>query len=161
MKIGLFDSGLGGLTILKAVTRELPAYDYEYYGDTAHLPYGDRGEREVYELSKRGVGQLFERGCALVVLACNTASAETLRKLQDEWLPEAYPGKTDYSSLSFFHLDAEQGKAQFIDSYPFKGILPECVQFDKSGQSIIAATYDHHGNKQGKSSLDFCGVFDD
>lgn len=91
MKIGFFDSGLGGLVILKAVAAALPQYDYEYYGDTEHLPYGDKTEAEIYELTKVGVTHLFSRDCVLVVLACNTASAETLRRLQDEWLPTAYP----------------------------------------------------------------------
>jgi glutamate racemase len=69
----------------------LPQYDFEYYGDTKNLPYGDKTEDQIYELTKQGVEHLFERGCLLIVLACNTASAETLRRLQDEWLPKAYP----------------------------------------------------------------------
>ncbi len=93
MKIGLFDSGLGGLLILKAVAKYLPQYDYEYYGDTANVPYGDKPEAVIYELTKAGVEHLFKRDCALVILACNTASAETLRRLQDEWLPVAYPDR--------------------------------------------------------------------
>jgi len=91
MKIGLFDSGLGGLTILKAVAKALPEYDYEFYGDTANLPYGDKSEAVIFELTKRGVEHLFQRDCALIIVACNTASAETLRRLQDEYLPDAYP----------------------------------------------------------------------
>ncbi len=91
MKIGFFDSGLGGLIVLKAAAKRLPEYDYEYYGDTKHVPYGDRSEEEIYQLTKTGVIHLFEKGCALVIIACNTASAETLRRLQDEFLPEAYP----------------------------------------------------------------------
>ena len=93
MKIGFFDSGKGGLLIAEAVRAQLPQYDYVYYGDTAHVPYGGRAEREIYELTRLGVEHLFETGCSVVVLACNTASAETLRKLQDEWLGEAYPGR--------------------------------------------------------------------
>jgi glutamate racemase len=91
MKIGFFDSGLGGLTILKAVATQLPLYDYEYYGDTAHVPYGNKTETEIYALTKAGVEHLFERGCLLVVIACNTASAETLRQLQDTFLVDEYP----------------------------------------------------------------------
>lgn len=86
MKIGFFDSGLGGLLILKAVAKHLPQYDYEYYGDTAHVPYGDRSEAEIYELTKAGVLHLFSRECVLVIIACNTASVETLRRLQDTLL---------------------------------------------------------------------------
>ena len=93
MKIGFFDSGLGGLTVLKAVVRKLPLYDYEFYGDTAHLPYGDKTEAEIYTLTKEGVIHLFERGCVLVIIACNTASAETLRKLQDTFLATSHPEK--------------------------------------------------------------------
>jgi len=93
MKIGLFDSGLGGLLILKAVAKHLPEYDYEYYGDTKNLPYGDRIEEEIYTLTKAGVEHLFERDCALVIIACNTASAETLRRLQDEFLPSQHPSR--------------------------------------------------------------------
>ncbi len=86
MKIGFFDSGLGGLLILQAVARALPQYDYEFYGDTAHVPYGDRTEEEIFQLTKAGVEHLFRRDCALVIVACNTASAETLRRLQDSLL---------------------------------------------------------------------------
>ena len=90
-KIGLFDSGLGGLTILRAVARELPKYDYLYYGDTAHLPLGDKTEEEIFAYTKAGVLELFKKDCALVIIACNTASAATLRRLQDTFLQEEYP----------------------------------------------------------------------
>jgi glutamate racemase len=93
MKIGFFDSGLGGLTILKAVASLMPEYDYEFYGDTANLPYGDKTEEEIYELTKAGIEDLFEKDTILVVIACNTASAETLRKLQDTFLLEEYPDR--------------------------------------------------------------------
>jgi glutamate racemase len=93
MKIGFFDSGLGGLLLLKAVAKELPLYDYEFYGDTAHLPYGDRTEEEIYTLTKAGVEHLFQRDCLLVIVACNTASAETLRRLQDTILIGNYAGR--------------------------------------------------------------------
>lgn len=93
MNIGVFDSGLGGLLVTQAIRARLPQYDYIYYGDTKHVPYGDRSEREIYELTKRGVAYLFAEGCGIVILACNTASAETLRRLQDEYLPSAYPDR--------------------------------------------------------------------
>ena len=88
MKIGFFDSGLGGLTILKAVAKELPEFDYYFYGDTEHLPYGDRSEEEVYRFTKIGIEYLFVKDCSLIIVACNTASAETLRRLQTELLIE-------------------------------------------------------------------------
>lgn len=90
MKIGFFDSGLGGLIILKAVVKHLPEYDYVFYGDTANVPYGDKTEAEIFELTKTGVENLFARDCLLVIIACNTASAETLRKLQDTILVGEY-----------------------------------------------------------------------
>ncbi len=91
MKIGFFDSGLGGLIALKAVAKALPQYDYEFYGDTANLPYGDKSEVEIFELTKAGIVHLFNRDCLLVIVACNTASAETLRRLQDGFLKDEYP----------------------------------------------------------------------
>ncbi len=93
MKIGFFDSGLGGLIILKAVAKELPNYDYVFYGDTKHLPYGDKTEEEIYELAIVGMRHLFDAGCILVIIACNTASAETARRLQTEFLPAEYPDR--------------------------------------------------------------------
>lgn len=93
MKIGFFDSGLGGLTILKAVAQALPHYDYEFYGDTANVPYGDKSEAEIFALTKAGVEHLLARDCALVIVACNTASAETLRQLQDTILVDAYTSR--------------------------------------------------------------------
>lgn len=90
MKIGVFDSGLGGLLILRAITQLLPEYDYYYYGDTKHVPYGDRSENEIYELTKTAIEFLFAQDCWLVIIACNTSSAETLRRLQDEYLPQTH-----------------------------------------------------------------------
>lgn len=91
MNIGFFDSGLGGLLILKAVAKALPQYDYVYYADTANLPYGDKTEEEIYEFTKTAIEELFKRDCLLVVVACNTSSAETLRRIQDTYLKENYP----------------------------------------------------------------------
>ena len=93
MKIGLFDSGIGGLTILRSVVRELPEYDYLFYGDTANLPLGDKTEADLYELTIKGMQYLFEQGCLLVIIACNTASAETAKKLQEEYLPSKYQNR--------------------------------------------------------------------
>lgn len=90
MKIGFFDSGIGGLTILSKVRETLPQYDYEYFGDTANLPYGDKTEAEILTLTKRAVLHLFEQGALLVIIACNTASAESLRTLQETILIGPY-----------------------------------------------------------------------
>lgn len=84
--IGVFDSGLGGLTILEAFRRRLPAQDFVYLGDNAHAPYGVRAPSEVYELTVRGTRKLFDAGCGLVILACNTASAVALHDMQVRWV---------------------------------------------------------------------------
>ena len=91
MKIGFFDSGMGGLTILRAVRHYLPQYDYVYYGDTAHVPYGNKSEEEIHELTLKGIMHLIEQGSLLSIVACNSASAESLRKIQDTFLKEKYP----------------------------------------------------------------------
>lgn len=84
--IGVFDSGLGGLTVLKEFIRELPEYDYIYLGDTARLPYGNRSAEAVYEFSKQACDYLFDQGCEIIIIACNTASGLALRRLQKEYL---------------------------------------------------------------------------
>lgn len=93
MTIGVFDSGLGGLTVLKQLIRILPEYEYCYLGDNARTPYGDRSPERIYEFTESAVAYLFEHGCGLVILACNTASAEALRRLQHEFLPAHYPDR--------------------------------------------------------------------
>ncbi|MEY4747056.1 MAG: hypothetical protein RLZZ416_105 [Candidatus Parcubacteria bacterium] len=91
--IGMFDSGFGGLSVLREVVKVLPQYDYMYLGDNARTPYGTRSSDLVYEFTKQAVDFLFSRRCDLVILACNTASADALRKIQQEYLPKKYPRK--------------------------------------------------------------------
>lgn len=86
--IGVFDSGYGGLTILKELVKELPQYDYIYLGDNARAPYGTRSYETVYQYTLQCVKWFFEQGCPLVVLACNTASAKALRTIQQNDLPK-------------------------------------------------------------------------
>lgn len=92
-KIGVFDSGLGGLFIADSIRKRLPAYDYLYLGDTLHLPYGRRSNEAICDLSEKAMRYLFAQGCDLVVMACNTASAAALRKLQQGFLAREFPGK--------------------------------------------------------------------
>ena len=89
--IGIFDSGYGGLTILKEIRNRLPQYDYIYLGDNARTPYGTRSFNVVYEYTLQAVKCLFEMGCHLVILACNTASAKALRSIQQLDLPTIDP----------------------------------------------------------------------
>lgn len=89
--IGVFDSGYGGLTILNKIREALPEYDYVYLGDNARTPYGTRSFEIVYEFTLQAVNKLFEMGCHLVILACNTASAKALRSIQMNDLPGIDP----------------------------------------------------------------------
>jgi glutamate racemase len=90
--IGIFDSGYGGLTIMKAIVNDLPQYDCIYLGDNARAPYGDRSFEAVYQYTRQSVQWLFSKGCRLVIIACNTASAKALRTIQQQDLPSADPG---------------------------------------------------------------------
>ncbi|MGN1238819.1 MAG: glutamate racemase [Muribaculaceae bacterium] len=89
--IGVFDSGYGGLTILREIRRKLPEYDYLYLGDNARAPYGTRSFDIVYRFTLEAVQYLFSQGCRLVILACNTASAKALRTIQQNDLPHIAP----------------------------------------------------------------------
>lgn len=92
-KIGVFDSGYGGLTILKEIRKRLPEYEYLYLGDNARAPYGNRSFDIVFDFTREAVEELFARRCHLVILACNTASAKALRSVQQQVLPEKYPDR--------------------------------------------------------------------
>lgn len=91
--IGVFDSGIGGLSILKKLSEQLPQYSYTYLADSKAGPYGDKSEKEITELTKRSVEKLLQEDCKLVILACNTASACALRPIQQEWLLKNYPDR--------------------------------------------------------------------
>src|SRR3546814_1641009 len=89
--IGVFDSGHGGLTVLQVLTQRLPEESFIYFRDHANAPYGPRPEEDIYALTLAAVERLFAVGCRLVLLACTTASAIALRRLQQGWLPAAAP----------------------------------------------------------------------
>lgn len=91
--IGVFDSGYGGLTVLKEIVKSLPQYDYIYLGDNARAPYGTRSFETVYHYTLECVQKLFSMGCPIVILACNTASAKALRTIQQKDLERIAPGK--------------------------------------------------------------------
>ena len=91
--IGIFDSGVGGLTVMKDITDRLPSYDYLYLGDSARTPYGNRSFESIYRFTLHCVKYLFSQGCSLVILACNTASAKALRSIQQRDLPQIAPQK--------------------------------------------------------------------
>lgn len=91
--IGVFDSGFGGLTILRDLQKVLPQYDYLYLGDNARAPYGSRSFETIYRYTLQAVRELFSRGCPMVILACNTASARALRSIQQQVLPFEFPDR--------------------------------------------------------------------
>jgi len=89
--IGVFDSGFGGLTVLKEFLRVLPEYDYVYLGDNARAPYGNKSDEAIYQNTKQAVDFLFKQSCELIIIACHTASSKALRRIQEDFLPEKYP----------------------------------------------------------------------
>ena len=91
--IGVFDSGFGGLNILRGLVKELPEYNYVYLGDTARAPYGSRTKETILEFTKQAVDFLFKQNCEIIIIACNSASSDALRIIQKEYLPKKYPGK--------------------------------------------------------------------
>lgn len=120
-KIGIFDSGLGGLIIAKAIHKMMPKYDYVYLGDTKRVPYGNRSYETVFKFTKEMVDYLFRKeNCAIIIIACNTASARALKKIQKE-----------YMQKNFFHRK-------------ILGVLiptaEECVKFKKIGVLAIRGT---------------------
>lgn len=125
MRIGIFDSGLGGLIVTKAIVKYMPEYDYVYLGDTKRVPYGNRSHEAVFEFTKEAVDYLFKKeNCAIVIIACNTASARALRKIQQEYLPKV------------FSQDKFQRKVLGV-------LIPaaeECVKFERVGILATAGT---------------------
>lgn len=91
--IGVFDSGFGGLTVFRSILDTIPQYDYIYFGDSARAPYGNRSFQTIYQYTWECVQWLFQQGCPLVILACNTASAKALRNIQQLELPKGYVDK--------------------------------------------------------------------
>ena len=91
MKIGIFDSGVGGLIIARAIRKMMPEYDYVYFGDTKRVPYGNKSHEAVFEFTKEAIDYLFRKeNCSIVIIACNTASARALRQVQQEYLPKNF-----------------------------------------------------------------------
>lgn len=130
--IGVFDSGYGGLTVLKEIVAKLPDYDYIYLGDSARSPYGTRSFETVYHYTLQCVQWFFEQGCELVILACNTASAKALRTIQQKDLPVIAPDKRVLGVIrptaEVIGLYTESGKVGVLatngtvasDSYPIE-----------------------------------------
>ncbi|MCT4553710.1 MAG: glutamate racemase [Pelagimonas sp.] len=122
MAVGIFDSGLGGLTVLDAVSKGLPEVPFVYFGDNSHAPYGVRDADDVYNLTCKAVERLWDEGCDLVILACNTASAAALRRMQESWIP------TDKRVLGVFvPLIEAMTERQWGDNSPPREVAVEHV----------------------------------
>ncbi len=112
MNIGIFDSGLGGIHVLRHIVKKLPRYDYLAYSDAANLPYGTKSPAQIYKLVTQALQYLFTHDCKLVILACNTASAQALRKIQQQWLPKHYPDRRVLGIVipTIEHVEEYRGK---------------------------------------------------
>jgi glutamate racemase len=91
--IGIFDSGFGGLSVMRGIVKELPDYSFIYLGDSARVPYGTRSKETVYKFTKQAIDFLFKKGCELIIVACNTASSDALRLVQQKHVPKNYASK--------------------------------------------------------------------
>lgn len=119
-KIGIFDSGYGGLTVMRSIVDVLPEYDYLYFGDNARAPYGNRSFDTVYHYTLECVNWLFDEGCDLVILACNTASAKALRQIQQVDLPR----RNDHKRV----LGVIRPTTESIGEYSESGVVGVLVQ---------------------------------
>ena len=145
MNIGVFDSGLGGMAVLKEVIKALPQYNYIYYGDNIRAPYGNRSAQAIYEFTKNAVDFLVEKNCKLIIFACNTVTITSLRKIQQEYLPKKYshikilgvvrPAVEEIRSLNAKKVGII-GTTATIDSKQYikeiKAILPEATVYQKA-----------------------------
>lgn len=161
--IGLFDSGYGGLTILSEIQKLLPEYDYIYLGDNSRAPYGSRSFDVVYEFTKQAVISLFDRGCNLVILACNTASAKALRSIQENDLPAIHKDKRvlgiirptaeiigSITKTRHIGILGTQGTIQ-SESYPIEinKIYPDIVVSSHACPMWVALVENSEQNKEG------------
>ena len=150
MKLGIFDSGLGGVLIAKALHERFPDIDKIYLGDTLNLPYGSRSEEAIYHASKNCIDRLFAMDCQIVIMACNTASARALRRLQREYLPQNYPDRRilgvvvptveaaierGYKNLAVIGTDYTIGKAIYSDE--LHKIDPSIKIFEKRTPLLV------------------------
>lgn len=136
--IGVFDSGFGGLTVLKEFLRVLPEYNYVYLGDNARAPYGNKSDEVIYNYTREAVEFLFKEGCGLIIIACHTASARALRRVQQEYLPIRYPNKRvlgvavplaeEAINLSRFNRIGVIGTKATIESHIYKKELEKTRQ---------------------------------
>lgn len=163
MKIGIFDSGVGGLLIAKAIRKLMPEYDYVYLGDTKRVPYGNRSHETVYEFTLEAVDYLFRKeNCAIIIIACNTASARALRRIQQEYLPKNSPNKRvlgvlipaaeetkDFQKIGILATKGTVASGTFIDEIKkinnkikvFQNSAPMLVPLIEEGETKLAEPF--------------------
>jgi len=161
--IGVFDSGYGGLTVLSEFLKELPEYDYYYLGDNARSPYGPRSFETVYTYTLQAVKKLFDLGCHLVILACNTASAKALRTIQQNDLPNIDPDKRvlgvirpsaesigNYTNTGLIGVLGTQGTVA-SNSYPLeiKKISPNIQVYQQACPMLVPLVENNEHNQAG------------
>lgn len=148
--IGIFDSGYGGLTILKALQDRLPDYGYCYFGDNANAPYGSKDREAIFKHTAEGVNFLFEQDCELVILACNTSSANALRRIQEERLPE----NPEKRVLGILVPTIEQLSGQSwttVEPVPAEGASQRTVGVIATEQTVSSEAYKREVEKRNDS----------
>lgn len=133
--IGVFDSGVGGLTVLRSLVARFPDQDFLYLGDHAHVPYGNRSSHEIVDLTRRAVEHLFEDGCKLVLLGCNTATAVAARWLQQQWLPH-----TDWRARGHNVLGIIAPTVEVATQTPWAVTTPQYPQKFNSDTIVVFGT---------------------
>jgi len=161
MNIGVFDSGLGGLTILKALIKRLPQYNYFYLGDNARVPYGNRSPEIIYEFTKEAVDFLFKKNCQLIIIACNTSTSTSLRKIQTEYLAKHYPdrkvlgvikpaveeiGEKKFKKIGIIGTKTTINSGAFVRE--IKKILPKAEVFQQPCPLLVPYIEDSGRNQQ-------------
>lgn len=136
MKIGICDSGLGGLIIAQAIQKHMPDYDYIYLGDTLHLPYGQRSQKVVYDLTLNMIKFLFSKDCKLVILACNTACAIALRKIQQEFLPKYYPDRNVLGVIDPMLEEVQDSGVKKISVIGTEGLIRTNIYGERLAESL-------------------------
>jgi len=149
--IGVFDSGLGGLTVLRALVTRFPQASFTYLGDHAHVPYGNRSSAEIVDLTRAGVEALFQHGARLVLLGCNTATAVAARKLQQNWLPGTEWEAKGYNVLGIVAPTVEAATqtpwSVTTPQYPQKNLTDTIAVFGTI-RTIMAGVYEEEIRKR-------------
>lgn len=161
MNIGVFDSGLGGLTIFNSLLKNLPEYNYVYLGDNARVPYGNRSQEVIYQFTKEAIDFLVKKNCLLIIIACNTSTATSLKKIQIEYIPKNYPNIKALGVIKPAVEELEEKKYRRIGIIGTKAtinskailreinkVLPKTVVFQQACPLLVPYIEDSSRNKK-------------